>query len=473
MEDADVKSTSHKGGKIKSYSLQFKLDAVKFAELHSNRAASKKLNVDEKRIREWRKKHEKISQARAQKGGAGKKRLEGGGRKILDSDVEEKVLNWIHERRENRLRVSRKLIMRKAKMFYDESVGDDECAKEAFVASRGWLEKFMKRNGLSLRRRTTTAQKDPACLVNKLVAYVLEARRLSESHHYTPQSIIAMDETAVWADMVSQSTVDKVGKREICLKTTGHEKVRISVCLTAKADGSKLKPFIVFGGAKRESEALNKEFHSRCIVTSSSNAWMNEGLTLKYVAEVIGRFSFTRRLLAWDSFECHIMDSVKKVLTDSKVDSIIIPGGCTKYLQAPDVSWNKPFKATFTELYDEWLSEGIQEFTASGNLKAPSRRKMVEWVLKSWSTLSPELIKNSFKTCGLNLPVDGSEDHLIHCFKEDTPCASGAEILKQQMLVRRDLSLLENPFDELDKDEDTEDFLLVDHSDDEDEFVDI
>ena len=71
--------------------------------------------------------------------------------------------------------------------------------------------------------------------------------------------------------MVSQYTVDKVGKRDICLKTTGHEKVRISVCLSAKADGTKLKPFIVFGGAKHETEALNKEFRSRCIVISSSN----------------------------------------------------------------------------------------------------------------------------------------------------------------------------------------------------------
>ena len=71
------------------------------------------------------------------------------------------------------------------------------------------------------------------------------------------------------------------------------------------------------------------------------------------------------------------------------------------------------------------------------------------------------------------LPVNGSDDHLIHCFKEGAPCATGAEILQQQMLVRRDLSLSENPFDNLDKDEDTEDFLLVDHSDDEDDFVDI
>ena len=100
-------------------------------------------------------------------------------------------------------------------MVYDESIGDDECAKETFVASHGWLEKFMRRNGLYLRQRTTTTEKDPACLVNKLAAYVLEVHRLSEKHLYTSQSIIAMDEMAVWADMVSQSTVDKVGKREI------------------------------------------------------------------------------------------------------------------------------------------------------------------------------------------------------------------------------------------------------------------
>ena len=58
----------------------------------------------------------------------------------------------------------------------------------------------MKRNCLSLRQRTTTAQKDPAQLINKLVAYVLEVRRLTEQHKYIPESIITMNETAVRAD---------------------------------------------------------------------------------------------------------------------------------------------------------------------------------------------------------------------------------------------------------------------------------
>ena len=45
-------------------------------------------------------------------------------------------------------------------------------------------------------------------------------------------------------------------------------------------------------------------------------------------------------------------DSVRKGLKKMNVDSVIIPGGCTKYIQAPDVCWNKPFKARMTELYD-------------------------------------------------------------------------------------------------------------------------
>ena len=44
------------------------------------------------------------------------------------------------------------------------------------------------------------------------------------------------------------------------LKLTGYEKERVSVCLT------KLKPFIVFKGFKREITILNQEFCGKCII---------------------------------------------------------------------------------------------------------------------------------------------------------------------------------------------------------------
>ena len=81
---------------------------------------------------------------------------------------------------------------------------------------------------------------------------------------------MAMDETAVWQDMLSNTTVDSISHNTIAMKTTGHEKTKVS----AKADGTKLKPFIVFPGAKRET-ILNEEFKAKCVVASSSNGWNN------------------------------------------------------------------------------------------------------------------------------------------------------------------------------------------------------
>lgn len=222
-------------------------------------------------------------------------------------------------------------------------------------------------------------------IISKLVAYVLRIRRLRLQHNYSFDSIYAMDETPVWSDMVSSSTVEKTGSKGVTKKSTGHEKRRVTACLTAQASGKKMKPFIVFKGAKREVEKLNKEFRGKCIVVSSANGWMNYELTSQWIDQVLGSFSFSRRLLAWDTYSCHIEGSATTSLKNKKIDLVLIPGGCTRYIQAPDVSWNKPFTQHCAEFYDEWLSTtGLHEETDCGNLKAPPRRKIVQWILKSW-----------------------------------------------------------------------------------------
>ena len=165
----------------------------------------------------------------------------------------------------------------------------------------------MLQHGLSLRRKTTTAQRDPHRLIDKLLSYILQVWRLSQRQEYQPSCIIAMDETPVWDDMVSNTTVGRVGASSINLKTTGHEKVMVTVCLSARADGTKLKPFVAFRAAKRETKKLNENFRHKCIVTTSFNAWMNKELTLNWVKSVLGAFSFNRCLLAWDSYEYHMM----------------------------------------------------------------------------------------------------------------------------------------------------------------------
>ena len=153
------------------------------------------------------------------------------------------------------LRVSRKIIRKKAVIIYgDLKRTDPDCFDEKFEATNGWLFKFMKRHDLSLRRKTSVAQKDPDLLIAKIVSYILRVRRLRIKYSYQPSVIIAFDETPVWADMVSNTTVDVVGKKTVSMKTTGHEKCRVTAGLAAKGDGTMLKPFIAFKGGKRDVE---------------------------------------------------------------------------------------------------------------------------------------------------------------------------------------------------------------------------
>ena len=56
----------------------------------------------------------------------------------------------------------------------------------------------------------------------------------------------------------------------------------VTVCLAVKADETKLKPFIVFSGAKRDAKALDEEYRHKCVANISANAWMNEESTLNW-----------------------------------------------------------------------------------------------------------------------------------------------------------------------------------------------
>ena len=187
----------------------------------------------------------------------------------------------------------------KAQLLYQEmSTSEGILKNEEFKASRGWLEKFMRHNNLSLRRKTSVAQKDPEKLIAKLVSYVIQIRRTQKTNNYQNAQIIVMDETPVWNDMVSQTAVDACGKKTITMKTAGHEKSHVTVCLAARADGTNLKPMTIFKGAVRETKVLSQEFKGQAVTASLSNGWMDTDLTHVWVDNVLGGFSFHHRILA-------------------------------------------------------------------------------------------------------------------------------------------------------------------------------
>lgn len=449
--------------KHKSYDIRYKLKAVEVAKKKTIAAASREFGVDRKRIRDWLSHESELVQFKNE-GKSKSKRLKGGGRKALDEDMEEVLFDWIVDLRRRNLRVSRAMIIRQAKTLSTD---------ETFKASIGWLNGFMTRKTLSLRRRTTVCQNPPATCIRKLVDFVMRLRKLRLSQKFTDGSIFAMDETACWMDMPSDTTVHFTGSQSVSLKTTGHEKNHYTVVLTAKADGTKLKPFVVFKG---KGTRLLKDLTTipGLVVRFSPNGWMNDTLTIEYLRTIVGAFSFGgNRLMVWDAYRCHISVAIKAECARLKLQTAIVPGGCTKFIQAPDVVWNASFKSLMRNHYDTWLSEtSCHEYTKGGNMKAPSRGLLCNWVKASWDAVSNEAVKNSFKSCAITTSTDGSDDDIIHCFKEGQPCAEGRSLLLEEMTKLQDDDDISDPFAcSSDEDEMEDNEVYIDNDNDNDDLT--
>ncbi|KAJ8283220.1 hypothetical protein COCON_G00020700 [Conger conger] len=209
---------------------------------------------------------------------------------------------------------------------------------------------------------------------------------------------------------------------------------------------------------------------TRAVIATSVNGWMNDTLTADWLQSVVGKFNVTPRLLVWDAYQCHISAATKAELQRGyNVATAVIPGGCTKYIQAPDVMWNQPFTRSLHDAYDLWMAgDADKEYTAGGYLKAPARHLLVDWVVAAWEKLDKEMIRKSFKVCGLSLKTDGSEDDLILCFREGQACAAGREALAQ-LRQRGQENHTQDAQDEADEEQLLNNELVVLDDDDDDD----
>ena len=65
--------------------------------------------------------------------------------KVISEDLDRTLIQWVFTMRRRGLRVSRKMIRRKAEEVFREV---EDVTKATFKASRGWLDRFMARGNL-------------------------------------------------------------------------------------------------------------------------------------------------------------------------------------------------------------------------------------------------------------------------------------------------------------------------------------
>jgi hypothetical protein len=403
MEKRDGESTSHKGKRLHSYDLAFKLKVITYAKDHGNSKAAKYFNVDRKRVREWRQNEDRLKGAASVASGSGRrKRLSGGGRKLNFPHIEEELAKWIKAKRDRGVRVTGKALKQEAIRQHREN------GNPSFKASCSWLRRFMKRHNITFRRATHVAQKPETLLNDKMQGFLKFVIAMRRRNNYDLSAIGNMDETPVWIDMPGEYTLEVKGTKTISMASTGHEKTRITVCLAAMADGTKLAPLVLLKGVRPP-----KEIPSGIIIKMTPKAWADEGV-MQFWLKNVWRQNSTRRLLVWDAFTGHTTAKIKKELaTKYNSDFAIIPGGCTSKLQPCDVSWNKPFKDLYRDMYDDWLFDGLVSMTKGGNRRPPDKIQILKWIKEAWARISPDIIRKSFLTTGIANNMDGTQDDML------------------------------------------------------------
>ena len=93
---------------------------------------------------------------------------------------------------------------------------------------------------------------------------------------------------------------------------------------------------------------------------------------------------------------------------------VVIPGGCTPYLQAGDIGIFRILKDNLSETIKAWKILEAVEYTQHGNPRAPAPAVVEGWFRDAWQKVSDTSIKNSDNSAGF-----ASEASSWHVAKHD------------------------------------------------------
>ncbi|XP_054652063.1 zinc finger MYM-type protein 4-like isoform X5 [Dunckerocampus dactyliophorus] len=175
-----------------AYNAAFKLKAIDLAIRVGNRAASRKLSINECMVRRWRHQHEKLTQS--------KKTVKAfRGKKSRWPELENVLADWVNTQRADGRGVSSVQIQLKAKAIATERKIED------FIGGPSWCLRFMRRKGLSIRARTTLCQQLPSDYEETVTNTQTEIAENSMG----PDDIVNMDEAPSTSDLPLTRPVNK------------------------------------------------------------------------------------------------------------------------------------------------------------------------------------------------------------------------------------------------------------------------
>ena len=177
----------------KKYNLAMKMEVIQLANLHGQRVIGRLFGIPKSTLNSWQHTLPNISgSTHCPKTG----RKLGSGGKTPFAELDEELSAWVMRLRDLHLPVSVHLIKAKAIRRFKPKHPD-------FNALQGWATCFLLRHNLTIRSKTSVAQKLPADLEDKKEAFLLNVAQLLEQDDF--KLIVNVDETPAFCCHQEQS----------------------------------------------------------------------------------------------------------------------------------------------------------------------------------------------------------------------------------------------------------------------------
>ncbi|CAG9331671.1 unnamed protein product [Blepharisma stoltei] len=308
-------------------------------------------------------------------------------------ELEKELVHWFTAIREQGIQVLRSTIEEKAKSLAAEM------GLARFGCGDKWWQGFRTRNNLSFRKINASSIK-PIEKEAELVRQYLDDLA-SLLPQFVPSNIYNFDETRFDWDVKSKFTYDFKGTQRILGVQSAKMNHFITVMLMIRADGEKMPALLIFQEKNGQIPNLVRErlnIPENVIIKSNKSGYISDQILNDYLRTILRG---ENQLLIYDQAGSHKTIMISNAISDLDATKIVIPGGCTKYLQPLDALVIANFKSKTTDFRIKFQTEQIERRSKrTGNLKALDRQQLINIASKAWDAVSPQLVRKSFELTG-------------------------------------------------------------------------
>ena len=354
------------------------------------------IGIDPRQYRDWRRARNKLISTKK------KKRSFHGGYVSCIKHMEEELVNWIIEWRDQGAELSYEDVVAKASEL------DDDFGNKTRISKYHIVRRFCIANCLPIRSTTHVAQRNISETQIEALNFIREMRPILSAPDVHPSYILNMDQTPLNASPNKKRTLNIKGNKTVYSRRAGHSNPRFTAAVTITADGKKLKPMFIFKGVPTGDIATREfprsPYRAQALLSCQPAAWMGTNEMLRWIDEILAPYIEDRPqgvtpILLLDNYKVHQVQEVQDKLAEIGVRPYWLPGGVTGLAQPVDVGITKPLKDRYRHQFGEWKKEmGIDRAI----LRTPSREIQQGWALASWQNIPQDVVRNAWRRSGFS-----------------------------------------------------------------------